>query len=151
VAARSNRERKEEALVGVVFSDLGRGADFVSLDWVRDLLRDRLGFAPFPGTLNLRLESPAALLTWRKIRERPGIAIPPMDPAFCHARAFRVKIRGSMSLDSSERAHVSIDGAVLVPEIKGYPADKIEVVAPVRIKQTLAARDGDRLTLEFLE
>ena len=41
-------------------------------------------------------------------------------------------------------------GAVLFPEVKDYPKDKIEIVAPMRLKDHLGVRDGDALTLEFL-
>jgi riboflavin kinase, archaea type len=39
---------------------------------------------------------------------------------------------------------------VLLPEVTDYPKDKIEIVAPLRLKDALGVRDGDRLTLEFL-
>jgi CTP-dependent riboflavin kinase len=34
--------------------------------------------------------------------------------------------------------------------VKDYPKDKIEIVAPVRLKDHLDVHDGDALTLEFL-
>ena len=40
---------------GVVFSDLGRAGEFLGLGWVRDAIRERVGFDPYPGTLNLRV------------------------------------------------------------------------------------------------
>jgi CTP-dependent riboflavin kinase len=39
--------------------------------------------------------------------------------------------------------------AILVPEVKDYPGDKIEIVAPLRLKEHLGVRDGDAITLEF--
>jgi riboflavin kinase len=44
----------------------------------------------------------------------------------------------------------AVRGAVLVPEIDNYPSDKLEIVAPMRLKDELRVRDGDELTLEFL-
>jgi riboflavin kinase len=41
-------------------------------------------------------------------------------------------------------------GAVLLPEVEDYPRDKIEVVAPVRLKEALGVKDGDPLILEFV-
>ena len=40
--------------------------------------------------------------------------------------------------------------AVLFPEVKDYPKDKIEIVAPMRLKDAFDVKDGDRLTLEFI-
>jgi CTP-dependent riboflavin kinase len=39
---------------------------------------------------------------------------------------------------------------VLLPEVPNYPKDKIEVVAPMRLKDQWGVRDGDQLTLEFV-
>ncbi len=45
---------------------------------------------------------------------------------------------------------VIVKGAVLVPEVANYPKDKIEVVAPVRLKDHFGVKDGDQLTVEFI-
>lgn len=124
----------------MVFSDLGQAASFMSLAWVQKALREGLGFSPYPATLNLRLEAEEAIAVWREVRSRAGgIVIDPPDPSCCRARCFRVDIEGRQ------------EGAVLLPEVEGYPANKIEVVAPVRLKEALKVKDGDEITLEFLE
>jgi CTP-dependent riboflavin kinase len=35
--------------------------------------------------------------------------------------------------------------------VDNYPPDKIEVIAPFHVKKTLDLKDGDQLTLEFIE
>lgn len=45
---------------------------------------------------------------------------------------------------------VIVKGAVLVPKVANYPKDKIEVVAPVRLKDHFGVNDGDQLTVEFV-
>ncbi|MBI2359484.1 MAG: CTP-dependent riboflavin kinase [Deltaproteobacteria bacterium] len=123
---------------GLVFSDLGRGASFMALAWVQQSVRERLGFSPYPATLNLRLESPEEVAAWREVKQEiAGVDLPPPDPSFCHACCFLVDIEGRQR------------GAVVVPEVDGYPPNKIEVIAPVRLKDELPARDGDRITIEF--
>ena len=37
----------------------------------------------------------------------------------------------------------------MVPEVKEYPADKLEIIAAVSLKQTRSVRDGDELTVVF--
>ncbi|MDP2812034.1 MAG: DUF120 domain-containing protein [Rhodocyclaceae bacterium] len=39
------------------------------------------------------------------------------------------------------------EGAAILPDVAGYPADKLEIVAPVAVRQALRLRDGDRVTL----
>jgi CTP-dependent riboflavin kinase len=126
-------------ITGVVFSDLGRAAAFMALDWVQSSLRDKLGFSPYPGTLNLRLETESMRAAWRQVRNSSGIEINAPDSAFCQARCFLVEIGGKHQ------------GAVILPEVEGYPADKIEVVASVRLKDELGLADGEPVTLEFVE
>ena len=125
-------------ITGVVFSDLGRAAAFMSVDRVRKTLGEKLGFFPYPGTLNLRLETDEAMESWREARERHGIEIASMDPAHCHARCFLVEIEGKRR------------GAVILPDVAGYPSDKVEIIAPVRLKDELRLKDGERVTIEFV-
>jgi riboflavin kinase len=127
-------------ITGVVFSDLGRAASFMALDWVQSSLGDKLGFFPYPGTLNLKLETAHAKELWREVRaSMEGIEIAAPDAAFCQARCFLVEIGGKHQ------------GAVILPEVEGYPADKVEVVASVRLKDELGFADGEQVTLQFVE
>lgn len=126
---------------------MGQGASFMSLDWVQRALREKIGFSPYPATLNLRLESDRETDVWKKIqKEKSGLDIAPPDASFCHARLFRVEIEGP-----SSAREVKLKGAVLLPEVQGYPVDKIEVIAPVRLKDELQVQDGERITLEFMD
>jgi CTP-dependent riboflavin kinase len=135
----------QRKLDGVIFSDLGLAAGFMALDWVQRALQERLGFAPFPATLNLRPKTAEDARAWASVQnEMKGADLFPPNSNFCNARVFLVEISG----DSTTKEVVK--GAVLVPEVTNYPKDKIEVVAPVRLKDRLGVRDGDQLTLEFI-
>ena len=133
------------SITGTVCSGLGEGSAFMSLSWVQRSLGERLGFAPYPATLNLRLDSEEEVARWKEIRARLAcVRIPPPDPSFCAARCWHARVKAT----AGEGAELS--GAVLLPLLEDYPADKVEFIAPVRVKDSLGARDGDRLTLEFL-
>jgi riboflavin kinase len=119
----------------------------MSLGWVQEVLRERLGFAPYPATLNLRLESEGQVEEWERIRgEVEGVDVPPPLASFCRARCFHVVIEVLR-----EGARAVARGAVLLPAVGGYPPDKLEVVAPVHLKGSLGLRDGDRVSLAFVE
>jgi riboflavin kinase len=131
-------------MTGVIFSDLGRASSFMSLDWVQLALKQSLGFAAFPATLNIRPQAAEDTESWRRLRtESAGVPLAPVRSGFCAARLYAVEILG-------ETGAGNIAGAILIPEVKDYPSDKIEIVAPVRLKDHLGVRDGDALTLEFL-
>ncbi len=133
-------------MTGIIFSDLGQAASFMALDWVQASLKQCLGFNPFPATLNVRPKSAEDGGVWRRAQhELTALRLPQPDGGFCSARLYRIGI-----LRSAEQASEKIEGAVLLPEVKDYPNDKIEIVAPMRLKDHLGVDDGDMLTLEFL-
>jgi CTP-dependent riboflavin kinase len=131
---------------GIVFSDLGQASSFMALDWVQQALKKSLGFAPFPATLNVRPKKTEDLQAWEAVRRNmKGIPLPPADGGFCSARLFPVGIHRAES-----GGNAGAKGAILLPEVTGYPEDKIEIVAAVRLKDKLDLKDGDQLTLEFV-
>ncbi|NIO07314.1 MAG: DUF120 domain-containing protein [Deltaproteobacteria bacterium] len=133
-------------ITGVVFTDIGQGASFMALEWVQRAIREKVGFAPHPGTLNLRLESVEAKQSWKELKEsHEGIDVPPAETSFCHARCYLARFTQSPRSDKDDGTV-----AVLVPEVDSYPEDKLEVIAPYHVKDTLKVKDGDHLTLEFV-
>jgi CTP-dependent riboflavin kinase len=133
-------------MTGVIFSDLGLASSFMTLHWVRQELERSLGFSPFPATLNVRPCGSADEAIWRRVKtESSGVPMAPAEGGFCSARLYPIEI-----LSGSDPAAGKIPGAVLLPGVKDYPSDKIEIVAPMRLKDHLGVRDGDPLTWEFL-
>jgi len=120
-------------LRGRVASGQGEGASFTAIPWARAAFVARLGIDPFPGTLNLVPEDAAA---WAALRATPGIRIPAGAPGFCDARAWRVRVAGRH------------DAAIVVPEVPGYPDDKIELIAAVGLRVALGLIDGTLVALE---
>lgn len=123
-------------LEGRLCSGLGDGAGFTSLDWVEHQFHHKLGFWPYPGTVNLKL----AGRDWHAARDAmkaaPGIAIDPL-PGFCAAKCFTVLLEGRVA------------GAAILPDIPDYPADKLEIVCPIAVRQELQLQDGDRVSLRL--
>jgi CTP-dependent riboflavin kinase len=131
-------------MTGVIFSDLGLASSFMALDWVKLALERSLGFIPYPATLNVRPKGANDGETWRLVRSEDGTPLVASESGFCSARLYPVEVLGVG--DDGGR----IAGAVLVPEVKDYPGDKIEIVAPVRLKDHFGVGDGDPIVLEFL-
>jgi CTP-dependent riboflavin kinase len=130
---------------GIIFSDRGEAAGFMAVDWVQRALRSKLGFAPFPATLNLRPKAEPDAGAWETLqRELNPIELMPTESGFCAAHLFLVNI------SRPGAGGLTVRGAVLLPEVPNYPKDKIEVVAPMRLKDQWGVSDGDQLTLEFV-
>ena len=121
---------------GVVQSGLGQGDSFTQLEWVRQQFRDKIGFDPYPGTLNLRVQDRNGLVGLRAER---GIRIEPGAPGFCAAKCFRVKIGESVA------------GAWIIPDVPGYPDDLVELMAPVCLRDTLGLESGDLVPVRLLK
>lgn len=124
-------------LEGSVRSGLGEGAGFMALDWVARQFRSKLGFSPYPGTLNLSLSGGEWEYARAAMQSARGILIEP-PPGFCPAKCFTLVIDGK------------IGGAAVIPDVPDYPADKLELVSPVAVRNTLGLSDGDRVTLHLL-
>lgn len=122
-------------ITGRVCAGRGEAAGFVLLPWVLEQIRERAGFSPYPGTLNLRLSDQASLALWRRLRRFPGFVLEPPQPSFCSAACFLTTLPGNLR------------GIVVHPHVPSYPEDLIEVIAAVRLRDRLGLRDGDRLRL----
>jgi CTP-dependent riboflavin kinase len=122
-------------LRGIVVSGAGNAAFFTRLDWVREQCLQKLGFEPFPGTLNVEI-LPESLAGVQSLRSQKGISIIPADPNFCKAEVIGVSIGG-------------IEAALVIPEAKAriHGNNTIEVIAPVKLKTTLDIEDGDTVEI----
>ncbi len=121
----------QAAFTGVVCSGVGEAAGFLAIDWVRAGMQRAFGFDPWPGTLNLRMEG-ADWQRWRsRLAEHPAVMLEPA-PGFCPARCFAVRLNDR------------IDAVIVFPDVPGYPADKLELVAPLHLRTALRLHDGDR-------
>ena len=127
--------QNEWVLKGKVVSGVRKAAYFTQLEWVQEQCMEKLGFKPYPGTLNLEI-SEKDLPIIEALQKEEGIELMPPDPTFCAAKAMPLSI-----------GHVS--GAIIIPaeEVRVHGKKVIEVISPLRLKETLGVEDGDYLTL----
>ena len=126
-------------IAGRLVTGIGQGQHFTRLEWARRQFIDTLGIDPFPGTVNVIVDSPEAQGVWARLQEQAGVRIvnPNDGPHDCDARCYPVSIDGR------------IDGAIVLPEVSGYSPTLIEVIAGTGIRDALALADGDLLRLEI--
>jgi riboflavin kinase, archaea type len=115
-------------LKGKVFSGCGGGAKFVSLDWVWRQVEAKVGFKPYPGTLNLKLLGDSA-----KLREQ---AEQKMVSRICPPDGYCPGVISEASIDD-------VKCAIVIPLVKDYPVDVLEVIAPFNLRKLLKIHDGD--------
>jgi len=116
-------------LKGKIFSGTGEGAKFMELPWVKRQMEEKLGFVPYPGTLNIKLSKDKVKLKNLLKRAKP-IEILPAE-GYCHGKCFK--------------AHLAkgLECAIVLPQVRGYPEDVIEIIAPVNLREKLQLKDGD--------
>jgi len=126
---------KDLAITGKIVSGAGQGAFFTRIDWVQQQCNEKLGFKPYPGTLNLEISEEDLPITESLDREK-GIELISPDPKFCNGKAFAVLLG-------------KINAAIIIPEekVRVHPANIIEIIAPLNIKAALHVKDGDVVTV----
>ena len=124
---------------GKVFSGVGEGRYYVSIEGYRRQFREKLGFDPYPGTLNLRIPKEEMYFR-RKLDEEDGIIIRGFsteDRTFGDVKAFKCRVGG-------------VEGAVVIPARTHYPSEILEIIAPVRLRDEMGIEDGDIVEVEVL-
>ncbi len=121
---------------GIIESGAGKGAFFVGLEWVKEQIGSQMGFVPYPGTLNVRIQPEDVSTLERMIQEHDGRLIP-TDPAFCTAGLKRISLSG-------------VPGAIVLPskDVRIHDSLVIEIITDRDMKQSLGLRDGDAVTIE---
>lgn len=111
-----------------MFSGKSEAKKFTELPWVKKQLREKLGFDPCPGTLNLKVDDPARLK--EALSRAKPVVIKPVE-GFCGARCYRARLKDVVNC------------AVVVPEIAGYPEGVLEIVAATNLRSRFRLNDGD--------
>lgn len=127
--------KKDLVLTGKIIGGAGEGAYFTQIDWVRQQCDEKLGFKPYPGTLNLEIPR-GNLFMVEALDSAEGIELVSPDPKFCNAKAFPATLGG-------------FKGAIIMPEekVRIHPKNVIEIIAPVNVKASLNVKDGDTVTV----
>lgn len=119
---------KRIQFAGTVFSGGGEGREFTRLEWVQRKMAEKLGFTPYAGTLNLHLtEDSAKRKNMLTKKDALGIIT---SKGYCDGLLFKAQID-------------SIECGIIIPQVKNYPEDELEVIAAVNLRQQLDLRDGD--------
>ena len=121
---------------GRVFTGLGEGAYYVSLSGYKMQFVSKLGFEPFPGTLNLRLESAVDRKIRRDMGLNKGIHIDGFSDGkrtYGGAECFPAILNGK------------VKSAVLILERTSHDDSVLELISSVNIRQTLKIEEGDEM------
>ena len=121
---------------GYVVSGSGEGAYYLSQEKYLEQLKKTLCFSPFPGTLNLEIRDDMNLSKKEEFINTPSIIINGFSDGnrtFGDLLCFRCRINNK------------IDSGILIPKRTHHDKRIVEIVAPVKLRDTLSLKDGDLL------
>ena len=127
----------DSMITGKLIQGAKKAAFFTGLDWVKNQCREKLGFVPFPGTLNLEITTPGIRLLKDYTDEKWEELVPP-DQTFCSSKILPVSL-----------GHIK--GALIQPgsEVNIHGKHVIEILAPVKLRDALGINDGEMVTLKL--
>jgi riboflavin kinase len=126
---------------GNVISGMGEGAYYMSLEGYRRQFREKLGYEPYPGTLNVRLTDQIYMNGRLELGKHPSIFIDGFSDGtrtYGWVKCYRATINDGV-IDNA---------AVLVLERTHYDDSMVEVIAPISIKQAAGIKNGDRIKVQ---
>ncbi|MEM3000062.1 MAG: DUF120 domain-containing protein [Candidatus Bathyarchaeales archaeon] len=126
-------------LEGTVFTGLGEGAYYILKEPYRRQFIEKLGFDPYPGTLNLKLTTDYDLKARTELEAYPAIEIQGFkneDRTFGLVKCYPAKIDNK------------IKGALVFALRSHYDRTVLEVIAPVYLRKQLNLKDGHKVKVE---
>lgn len=128
-------------LEGVLFTGLGEGAYYIAREGYRKQFIEKLGFDPYPGTLNLKLTAEYDMKTRAELESYPAVEIQgfksetrTFGPVRCYPAIINNKVKGAVV--AALRSH--------------YNSSVIEIIAPKYLRDKLKLKDGHKVKIEIL-
>jgi riboflavin kinase len=128
-------------LEGTLFSGLGEGAYYVTKEGYRKQFMEKLGFDPYPGTLNLKLTTEYDLKSLSELELYPAVELEgfkdesrSFGPVKCYPAVINNKVKGAVIY--ALRSH--------------YGLSVLEIVSPTFLRSKLKLKDGNKVKVEIL-
>ena len=126
---------------GHIITGMGEGAYYMSLDGYKKQFKEKLGYEPYPGTLNIKLNSMLFVDARKEMLKYPSINIEGFSDqsrTFGWVKCYPASINDSKNINSS----------ILILERTHYDDSIIELIAPFSIKEQFSLKNGDYVKLK---
>jgi riboflavin kinase len=128
-------------LEGTVFTGLGEGAYYIGKEDYRKQFTEKLGFEPYPGTLNLKLTSDYDIKARSELEVYPAITVEGFKN---ESRTFGVVKCYPVLIGNK------VKGALITAMRTHYDVSVLEIIAPVCLRKQLCLKDGQKVKVETL-
>ena len=126
---------------GHIISGMGEGAYYMSLEGYKKQFKEKLGYEPYPGTLNIKLNSMLYIEAKKEMLKYPSILVEGFSDqsrTFGWVKCYPAYINDSANMNSS----------ILILERTHYDDSIIEIIAPFSIKEQYSLKNGDHVKLK---
>ena len=127
-------------LEGVLFSGLGEGAYYVTKEGYRKQFMERLGFDPYPGTLNIKLTTEYDIKSMSELEAYPAVELEgfkdesrTFGPVKCYPAIINNKAKGAVIY--ALRSH--------------YGSSVLEIISPTFLRSHLKLKDGNKVKVDL--
>lgn len=120
---------------GIVISGMGEGRYYTEQSGYIEQFKEKLGFSPYPGTLNVQIE----LIERNKLRflkNNRAIEISEFNTrnrTFGAVRCFKAEING-------------VKGAIVLP-MRSHYSNVLEFISPIYLREKLKLKNGDEVNI----
>jgi len=128
-------------LEGILFSGLGEGAYYVNKEGYRKQFLEKLGFDPYPGTLNIKLTTDYDNKVLSELETYPAVVLDGFQdesrtfgPVKCYPAVINNRVKGAVIY--AMRSH--------------YGSSVLEIVSSIYIRNALKLKDGNKVKVEIL-
>ncbi len=126
-------EERHVIIDGKLFSGFGEGRYYIAMEEYSNQFAEKLGFKPFPGTLNLRLDENNKN-KYERVRGLMPFVISGFTKegrTFGDVLCWKVKIFNDTV------------GAIILPVRTHHSINTLEIIAPVNLREKYNLKDGD--------
>ncbi len=130
-------EREAVTVKGELISGMGEGQYYITRKGYTHQFEEKLGFHPYPGTLNLLLEREHDLVVREMLDNCPYVKVDEFTDegrTFGAVKCYPISVNG-------------IPGAIISPLRTHHPKNVIEIVSPVYLRGKLGIKDGDEVSV----
>jgi riboflavin kinase, archaea type len=121
---------------GRLFSGMGKGRYYVGHPEYQKRFKQVLGYVPYPGTLNIKLEDIAVIEELKRLRSSGGVRVESFTSdgeSFSALNCFDGELRGEKV-------------TLLFIDVTYYNETVAELISPAYLRGRLGLKDGDNVT-----
>jgi riboflavin kinase len=127
--------QREKKLKGTIFTGTGKGKYFMSQQGYKRQFEKSLGFIPFEGTLNIKVNIDEARDFLKSKKPIIIKGFKSLENDFGGLKCYKIKVK-------------NIKAAIIIPDRTHYNKETLELISKENIRKSLSLNDGNSIELE---